>query len=282
MEHTERQGFFFSDFAEKPRPAAACVWTHSSDTVRTANGFVKDLWVLDYSLVGNSEGRTGTLDWISRPAWTAHLYPPGTSYMERNPAGRMGGAYFLFSGENRCIRDLVSNSQGFARIHDPGRRLLACIRKGADAASLGNQGYWKFCGAFQEAMELLETISAPAGPDWNYVLAESVTDVKPLALRLLEFLEQHYMAHFTMKQLAEKFGCSQSTLTHKFRATYHESIWDRLQRIRIEQSIPLLNNGKPLKEIAAGTGFVNEFYYSRVFRKIIGMSPRQYRNQYPH
>lgn len=54
---------------------------------------------------------------------------------------------------------------------------------------------------------------------------------------------------------------------------------EMLMRIRVERSIPLLLAGYSLKEIAKKVGVANEFYYSRISRKIIGVSPREYQSR---
>lgn len=45
----------------------------------------------------------------------------------------------------------------------------------------------------------------------------------------------------------------------------------------MEQSLPLLLKGMPLKTVAEETGFSNAFYYSQVFKRRIGVSPARYR-----
>jgi two-component system response regulator YesN len=53
-----------------------------------------------------------------------------------------------------------------------------------------------------------------------------------------------------------------------------------LNRKRIERAqLLLLSTNLPLKEIAAGTGFSEANYFSRVFSKHIGMPPQKYRYQ---
>lgn len=51
-----------------------------------------------------------------------------------------------------------------------------------------------------------------------------------------------------------------------------------LVRLRVEKAQELLwFTEQPVKQIAAAVGFVDEFYFSRQFKKLVGHSPLQYR-----
>ena len=64
--------------------------------------------------------------------------------------------------------------------------------------------------------------------------------------------------------------------------TQHEKCGfvDYLNKVRIERACCYLEQ-KELKnyEIAYKTGFRDEKYFSKVFKKIMGMTPREYRNK---
>ncbi len=78
--------------------------------------------------------------------------------------------------------------------------------------------------------------------------------------------------------IARALGVSESGLSHRYRQESGETLFDTLLRIRVEQSLPLLQSGKRLKNIAPEVGFSNEFYYSRIFKRIYGKPPASYRN----
>ena len=63
-----------------------------------------------------------------------------------------------------------------------------------------------------------------------------------------------------------------------FHKTVGESFNSYLMRVRVEQSKHLmLSTSDPLTDIAVATGFTDQSYYCRVFKKYVGLSPRQYR-----
>ena len=270
------QGFHYMDAGSRPRPSEAMFRENIFKNASIQNVLHPEFWVLDYTISGYSDFRVEGLDWQVRLPRTAHLYPPGMHYEERYPEGSFSTCHFLFKGETHTLRRLVNNSVHFAEISDPECKLLKAIRDGATAASCGSRGFWKFQEAFGKTMELLENLASPQSADWKYVLSNS-TCPAPLADQIADYLEQHCRENITMDFLARKFKTSKSTLAHKFKKAFGENIFSMLMRTRIEQSLPLLLRGLTLKEIAEASGFANEFYYSRVFRKVNGISPGQYR-----
>jgi len=241
-------------------------------------------WVLDFS-IDYSEGAnflsgTDASGMLYRPARMAHLYPPGTSYLEKTDHECcMVSAWIIFESDVAFLRTMTENVTGFARINDPqmkiGRRLetLASI-----AALKGNAGYF-LCNsiAFEILAELASATPCP-GIGNEYVTASGNVSGS-IVERTIRYLETHFRERLTIPDVARDLGISASTISHRFRQESGETIVKALQRIRLEQSIPDLLRGLPLKEIAPAAGFQNEFYYSKVFRRHYGVPPSEWRKK---
>lgn len=95
-----------------------------------------------------------------------------------------------------------------------------------------------------------------------------------------EFIGEHYTENISLTDVAEAAGISSGYLSTMF--TQHEKCGfvDYLNKVRIERACCYLEQ-KELKnyEIAYKTGFRDEKYFSKVFKKIMGMTPREYRNK---
>lgn len=99
-----------------------------------------------------------------------------------------------------------------------------------------------------------------------------------LAVSIMNYLNAHYSEPINGKKLEEFFFFSFDHLNHIFSNIYHTSISKTLEKIRIDEAINLLiHTNKKISEIAIKVGFSNEFYFSSVFKKIIGISPSEYR-----
>ncbi|MBL8993698.1 MAG: helix-turn-helix domain-containing protein, partial [Spirochaetia bacterium] len=66
-----------------------------------------------------------------------------------------------------------------------------------------------------------------------------------------------------------------------FRASTGFSPTDFFLRLKIQKaSQKLLASRAPIREVAREVGFEDEYYFSRLFRKITGESPRRYRESH--
>ncbi|MDE6568360.1 MAG: AraC family transcriptional regulator [Lachnospiraceae bacterium] len=94
----------------------------------------------------------------------------------------------------------------------------------------------------------------------------------------IAYLEQHYQETITVEQLAKQSGLSVRHFNRLFQNTYRTSPGRYLLQYRIQKSENLLlYTNMPIAEIAYQCGFNDSNYFSRQFRKIHGISPRQYR-----
>lgn len=103
---------------------------------------------------------------------------------------------------------------------------------------------------------------------------------------ILHFIHEHYSEKITLEDIADSVHICRSECCRFFKKHMKESLFDYLVRYRIEQSIPLLRNPEfSVTEAAFQCGFSDAGYYSRVFRKYSGCSPREFRRsplaQYP-
>ena len=57
------------------------------------------------------------------------------------------------------------------------------------------------------------------------------------------------------------------------------TLFSFIQEYRIERSLEYLNGGETISDIAGKVGFADPNYYSKVFAKIKGCSPREYRKR---
>lgn len=78
-------------------------------------------------------------------------------------------------------------------------------------------------------------------------------------------------------QIARQLGLSYEYLSRVFSKATGMTISHYKNYVRIQKAIDLLRLGTMnINEIAQRTGFENQFYFSRVFKNITGLSPTQY------
>lgn len=95
----------------------------------------------------------------------------------------------------------------------------------------------------------------------------------------LQYIANNYPRKLTLGMVAQEVGLSSSHLSALFSQVLGMSFQDYLCSIRIEESKRLLlNTNYSLSEIAHAMGFPDQSYFSKVFKKSVGVSPGKYRN----
>ena len=83
---------------------------------------------------------------------------------------------------------------------------------------------------------------------------------------------------WSIEEMARRLGVSTTWFDKLYRAQYGLSPKQDVLRARIERAKGLLTFTEgSLREIAQLTGFQNEYYFSRAFRRRTGMAPGEYR-----
>jgi signal transduction histidine kinase/AraC-like DNA-binding protein len=99
-----------------------------------------------------------------------------------------------------------------------------------------------------------------------------------LARRAAAYLSQSYHRPVTRWKLARAVNVSEDYLTRVFRRELGISPWTYLTRYRIQQARLLLARGETaIQAVAAQCGFRDQAYFCRVFRRLTGVPPLEYR-----
>ena len=81
-------------------------------------------------------------------------------------------------------------------------------------------------------------------------------------------------------EYAEICGVSEGGFYLHFKKRYGKSPVEYRNGIRINSATALLiNTDLQVSEIATRCGFEDAYYFSRIFKKIVGVSPRKYRRK---
>jgi len=99
-----------------------------------------------------------------------------------------------------------------------------------------------------------------------------------LIRKSIHFIRSQYTGSLSLEKVAEYIHLSPSHFSRIFHEGTGESFVSYLTRIRIEKAKTLLQaQSIPLAEIGARTGFKDQSYFTRVFKRSTGMSPGKYR-----
>lgn len=100
----------------------------------------------------------------------------------------------------------------------------------------------------------------------------------PLVQNCMNAIDFYYNADLSLSWLAKQCNVSDSHLSTTFRKETGMTVTEYINRTRVRQSLILLNStALSIGEIASRCGFDDANYYSRIFRKLEGKSPKEYR-----
>lgn len=94
----------------------------------------------------------------------------------------------------------------------------------------------------------------------------------------LAFIEQNYQRDISIEEMAAFCGLNRSYFGKIFRNTMGEPPQAFLLHYRMARAAQLLKESKlPISEISPQVGYANQLHFSRAFKGVYGVSPREYR-----
>lgn len=121
-------------------------------------------------------------------------------------------------------------------------------------------------------------------------LMKGVTEPEPRAassgsqyvLNAIKYIQFNYSRDISIDDVAKSVGVSRSHLYRVFMSNLNESPIDYLTKYRVNEACNLLRSSPlSIAEVANSVGFFDQFYFSRVFKKIMGMPPSKYLSSLP-
>lgn len=97
---------------------------------------------------------------------------------------------------------------------------------------------------------------------------------------VLEYIETHYETNISLEDLAQIAGMNTKYFCRVFRSMTHNSPMDYVNFYRIEQAAWLLGKSElSITEVASKCGFGDSSYFTKVFKKYKGDTPKEFRQR---
>jgi AraC-like DNA-binding protein/ligand-binding sensor protein len=114
----------------------------------------------------------------------------------------------------------------------------------------------------------------------NQLLVQHDHAEPPVITRAKEYIQEHQTENLRLGHVAKAVNTSTFYFCKMFKKATGINFTDYLSRVRIEKSKNLLlNHNLRVSEIAFEVGFQSLTHFNRVFKKILGQSPSEYRSQ---
>lgn len=117
----------------------------------------------------------------------------------------------------------------------------------------------------------------------NQLVVQKDNAEPQMIARAREFIIEHQGEDLSLAEVAKAVNCSTFYFCKMFKKATGLHFTEYLARVRIEKAKNLLlNPNLRISEIAYEVGFQSLTHFNRVFRRLVGESPTEYRQKLPH
>ncbi|MBR6473055.1 MAG: AraC family transcriptional regulator [Firmicutes bacterium] len=103
----------------------------------------------------------------------------------------------------------------------------------------------------------------------------------PLVARSLRYIKSNYTHKIKLSDIASELHVNPSYFSALFSQEMGRSFTDYILELRVNKAKDLLKNtNMDIVNVAASSGFENQSYFTKIFRKNTGLTPRHYRQNY--
>lgn len=165
--------------------------------------------------------------------------------------------------------------------------MLSALKSAMELQFPGMAGHSLEGGSISSLKRIMETNSIAEMESCTRALVQQTQDMAQssaasadhIVSSVQAYISAHYGEQLSLDQLAQQFYLSSSYLSRLFKRETGTTLTTYLQNVRIEAAKNLLRT-TALKsyEVAERVGINDPVYFSRIFKKITGLKPKDYRH----
>ncbi len=228
-----------------------------------------------YTLAGVGEFHAGGKTWLLKPGMGFICDSHDPAYAYNMPSDSKGAWQFLYCqmiGEatHLMVNDMVS-AYGYVYHLDPNTDVIQNYFKWV------NKGFDGVMTAGESASEVNKLLSRLIESTQNI---ETVKHGSSLIQKALSLLSSRVDSQWNASLLADALNISREHLSRLFNKHLGQTPYQYILEYKIRRScFSIKNSTLTIKEIAYCHGFKNPEVFSKSFKKVMGLSPIQYREK---
>jgi two-component system response regulator YesN len=130
--------------------------------------------------------------------------------------------------------------------------------------------------AAMDLEELYQILSSKIG-----INIKSSNEGLPDIGEIILYLEDNYSdSNLSLQHMASRCNTTYSNFSHYFKNNTNENYSSYLERIRISHAKELLMTDLPIDKVAIKVGYTNANSFNRVFKRLEGMTPGEFRKNF--
>ncbi|MDN5361685.1 MAG: two-component system, response regulator YesN [Moorella sp. (in: firmicutes)] len=186
----------------------------------------------------------------------------------------------------RLLGNILFNNMGRAEIIK--YRLLELMALFSRAAAAGGARPEEILSLSATSMQKLMSLSLEESLLWLIEILDECIDriyqaretrQTPPVEKAVAFINANYGRSISLEDVALVVNLSPAHLSRLFKKEMGRTVIEYLTLVRLEVAKRLLREGKTIEEVAAAVGFNEATYFSRVFKREVGVPPGIFRDQ---
>lgn len=114
-------------------------------------------------------------------------------------------------------------------------------------------------------------------------ILKSNHDERTIIVKAKRYIQEHYAEDISLTTVADYLNLSSGYLSILYKKETGENFIDYIIHFRVEKARELLRTTDlKIYEVAKKVGYENIYYFSRIFSKVVGVSPKQYQSNSHH
>lgn len=141
----------------------------------------------------------------------------------------------------------------------------------------------RFCLSLKASKESDRTVMSrdgyrlEAGPPRSAVMSHNFIKIQ----KAVQYVDENYMAKISLDTVAKKACISRYHFSRTFRKAMGVTFQDYLNNRRVEKAKDMLKSSKlTITELAFSVGYADMSHFSRIFKRIAGCTPSQYKSNF--
>ncbi len=127
---------------------------------------------------------------------------------------------------------------------------------------------------FTYALREIVARNGTAAGGWSHAVADAAVR------RAVATMHEDCAHPWTLEELAARAGLSRSVLAERFRSAMGDTPLAYLRTVRLQKAMRLLSEtSHHLEQVAREVGYQDAFGFSKVFKRTLGLSPREFRQR---
>lgn len=188
---------------------------------------------------------------------------------------------------DELMMELWSQTDNLSIIKAKLMELIISLKKSDPSRDFGNNDSdEKFMHQFIEAVDrnaIKKIFYDYLSLEVQEVAKRKEITVNSVTAKALEFIQSNYGKNISLNDVAEHINMSYFYFSRLFKESTGSSFSDYLTEFRVEKSIELMEDEHlSVKEISYQIGYNDPNYFSKIFKKIKGVTPTEFRARLPH